>query len=299
MRLIIPLPIILCVSFALVSCGGGAVLTINPEVAQGITGGTAPVETATEQTSRVRNIANRTDSLLFSSLHFQTTFPGYRNLVGDVRCYSTYCTVSIPALNYSQILTANSAFSGSRKAQSVLTESGITLVERAWSGTISSGGTELPNHGDSLVAVQTHSGFGSATETVSYRNESLELRYSVAFGDLTQRAPAVSGVWRGQMTAIMQNADVFLQGDARLTYSISGFGGELSADFTDIKNLSRNTAHQYSSVRFRDVYVTSSGTYSQGSRGNQIQGAFYGSGGDETAGTFEKYGMLGAFGAWR
>ena len=290
-------------SIALASCGGGAVLTINPEAAQGITGGTAPVETAAEQTSRALNIANRTDSLLFSTIHFESTDPRYRNFVADARCYSTYCKIWFPAFNESYIITADSlsasAFSGSRRAQPVLTESGITLVERAWYGTVTSGSADLRSQGNSLVGTQRHSAFGSATEVVSNRNASLELRYSVAFGDLTRRAPAISGVWHGQMTGIMQNANVFLQGDARLTYSISGTGGELSADFTDIKNLSQNTAHQYSSVRFRDVYVSSSGTYSQGYQGSHIQGAFYGSGGVETAGTFERYGMLGAFGARR
>ena len=303
MARIILLPAALFMCFGLASCGGGAKLTINPGAAQDITGGSAPVETAARQTERARNLAFRSDSILFSAVHFQTTIPRYSNLVANIRCWPTYCNASIPALNYSNSYSvssvSNSVFSGTRRAQPVLTESGVTLVERAWEGTTTSGRTELPNHGNSLVAVQSYSAFGSATETISYLSETFIGRYSVAFGERTGREPITSGVWRGQMTAITQNADDLLQGDATLRYTISGNRGELSADFTDIKNLSQNTAHAYSSVRFRDVSVSSSGTYSQGYQGNRIEGAFYGSSAVETAGTFEKYGMLGAFGAQR
>ena len=303
MTRIISLPAALLACFALASCGGGAELTINPGAAQAITGGGAPVESAESQTARARNLAFRSDSILFSAVHFQTTIPGYRNFVANVRCRTTYCTVSIPALNFSNSYSANSisnsVFSGTRRAQPVLTENGMTLVERAWEGTTTSGSIEVPNRGNSLVAVQSYSAFGSATETISYLNETFIGRYSVAFGERTGREPAIAGIWRGQMTAITQNADDLLQGDATLRYTASGSRGELSADFTDIKNLSRNTAHAYTSVRFRDVSVSSSGTYSQGYQGSRIEGAFYGSGAVETAGTFEKYGMLGAFGARR
>ena len=300
---IISLPAALLACFGLASCGGGAELTINPGAAQDITGGSAPVESAASQTARARNLASRSDSLMYSAVYFQTTVPGYRNFVADVRCRTTYCNVSIPALNYSYSLTAtslsNSAFSGIRRTQPVLTESGITLVERAWEGTTTLGSIEVPNLGNSLVAVQNYSAFGSVTVSLSYQNQTFMERYSLAFGERTGREPTASGVWRGQMTAITQNANNFLQGDATLRYTIFGNRGELSADFTDIKNLSRNTAHAYTSVRFRDVSVSSSGAYSQGYQGNRIEGAFYGRGAVETAGTFERYGMLGAFGAQR
>ena len=58
------------------SCGGGgAVLTISPDAAQDVTGGTAPVEIAAEQTPRAPNIANRTDSPVFSTMRFESTNP--------------------------------------------------------------------------------------------------------------------------------------------------------------------------------------------------------------------------------
>ena len=67
-------PIILGVSIGLASCGG-AVLTINLDVAQDVAGGTAPVETKAEQTPRALNIANRTDSPVFSTMRFESTNP--------------------------------------------------------------------------------------------------------------------------------------------------------------------------------------------------------------------------------
>ena len=75
MARIISLPAALLACFALASCGGGAELTINPGAAQAITGGGAPVESAESQTARARNLAFRSDSILFSAVHFQTTIP--------------------------------------------------------------------------------------------------------------------------------------------------------------------------------------------------------------------------------
>ena len=62
---IISLPAALLACFGLASCGGGAELTINPGAAQGITGGSAPVESAASQTARARNLAFRSDSLMY------------------------------------------------------------------------------------------------------------------------------------------------------------------------------------------------------------------------------------------
>ena len=90
-----------------------------------------------------------------------------------------------------------------------------------------------------------------------------------------------------------------LQGDAVLTYTLSGTGGALDAAFTDIKNLDRNAAHATPTMRFDDVPVADDGTYRAGLTGNRIQGGFYGPNHAEAAGVVEQGGIVGAFGAKR
>ena len=82
-----------------------------------------------------------------------------------------------------------------------------------------------------------------------------------------------------------------------LTYTVSDTQGLLDAVFSEIANLSRSAPHSITEVRFSNVEVTSSGSFSQGDQGNSIQGAFYGINAAEIAGTFERSGILGAFGA--
>ncbi len=86
-----------------------------------------------------------------------------------------------------------------------------------------------------------------------------------------------------------------LQGDATLTFDLTD--NSLDAAFTDIQDLDRKAAHSTTSVRFDDVPVAGGGTFTTGSTGDLISGRFYGPGHAETAGVFEKSGMVGAFGA--
>ena len=289
-------PLAFCTLFALASCGGGSgpALSINPEAAQDITGGNAPGETAAEQEERSESIIPQFDSLFATSLHYRTSFPRLPRFVAETSCRTTYCTVSVPALDFSDVITIESLrdteFSGTENAQSILTKYGVTLVESAWVQADDDRGTALSGTLD-------HSGFGAATNVLTLEGESISGRFAAAFGDLADAAPSISAVWRGQMSAVTQDSDDFLLGDATLDYTVSSSGGELSASFTDIKNLSRNTAHAPSSVRFRNVPVSSVGIYSQGTLGNRIEGAFYGGGGVETVGIFEKSGILASFGA--
>ena len=85
------------------------------------------------------------------------------------------------------------------------------------------------------------------------------------------------------------------QGDATLTFDMAD--ASIDAVFTGIKDLDRKAAHSTTSVRFDDVPVASGGAFTTGSTGNLISGRFYGPGHAETAGVFEKSGIVGAFGA--
>ena len=292
------MPFAFCALFALASCGGGGspALSLDPQSAQGITGGSAPGESAAEQEERSESIAAQFDSLFATNIHYQTSLPLLPRFVAETSCRTTYCNFSVPALGYSDVISIESLrtseFSGTETAQSILTKYGVTLVESAW--------VQAPDErGNAVAGTLEHSEFGSATSVLILDGERISGRFAAAFGVLADEAPSISGVWRGQMSAVTQNSGNFLQGDAALVYTVSGSRGELSASFTNIKNLSRNTAHATSSVRFRNVPVSSGGIYSQGTVGNRIEGAFYGSGGVETAGIFEKSEILASFGAIR
>ena len=291
-------PIAFCTLFALASCGGGSgpALSLDPQVVQDITGGDAPGESAAEQGERSESITPQFDSLFMTNIHYRTSLSQVPRVVAETSCRTTYCNISIPALAIYDVISIeslrDSEFSGTENSQSILTKYDVTLIESAWV----QGADE---RGNALTGTLDHSEFGSATGAITYDWGRLSMRFAAAFGDLADAAPSTSGVWRGQMSAVTQNSDDFLLGDATLDYTVSSSGGELSASFTNIKNLSRNTAHVTSSVRFRNVPVSSVGIYSQGTLGNRIEGAFYGSGGVETAGIFEKSGILASFGAKR
>ena len=296
-------PVALCILLAVASCGGGGggALSLAPDAAQDAAGAKPPAESTSEQEERSERITQQFDSLNLTSVHYQTPFPQLPRFVGNISCATTYCDLTVPALNYRDVISIESLrsteFSGNENSQPVLTEHGITLIEHAWTETITFDGSDEVSRGNSLTGTLDHSEFGSITGSITIEEDQVLLRFAGAFGELADASPIASGVWRGQMSAVSQNSNDFLQGEATLIYSISSSRGELSADFTDITNLSRNTAHDYPSVQFRNVSVSSSGTYLQESFGSRIQGAFYGSRGVETAGTFEKHGMLAAFGA--
>ncbi len=112
----------------------------------------------------------------------------------------------------------------------------------------------------------------------------------------------MSASWSGLMVGAPKDGafhDNVLVGDANLTYTYSDTGGMIDAAFSNIVDLEQRMAHSTPSVRFDDVPVAPNGSYRKGGAGNRIHGGFFGSGRDETAGVFEKEGIIGAFGAKR
>ena len=112
----------------------------------------------------------------------------------------------------------------------------------------------------------------------------------------------MSASWSGLMVGAPKDGafhDNVLVGDAELTYTYSDTGGTVAAAFSNIKDLERRMAHSTPSMRFDDVPVLPDGSYRKGKIGDRIHGGFFGPGHDETAGVFEKEGIVGAFGAKR
>ena len=127
-------------------------------------------------------------------------------------------------------------------------------------------------------------------------------RFGAAGGNPVRTPPNISAKWSGLMVGAPHEGefgDNILVGDADLTYTYSDSGGTLDAAFANIQDLSRGEAHSTPGFEFPDVPVSPDGSYRTGSAGDRIHGNFFGAGHAETAGVFEKAGMVGAFGAKR
>lgn len=277
-----------CTLFVLASCGGGGspALPINPEIPQGTPSEVLPTESASEAASRAADIRSQADSILMTTAHYQSSIP-QRSFVASASCSGRSCTFLNPFTgSVLQLDIEDFSRDASSSDQPVLTEQGITLFEG-----------EEPERQNHLYGVLEDSFFDSFTFVITSPDEVIKYRGALAFGDRTRSRPSSSGIWRGQLSAVTQSSSEFLQGDAMLTYTVSDTQGLLDAVFSEITNLSRSAPHSITEVRFSNVEVTSSGSFSQGDQGNSIQGAFYGINAAEIAGTFERSGILGAFGA--
>lgn len=291
-------------SLLLAACGGGSgsgsgggggggssplpLPVASPSQARTITGSSAPTETGAQQRTRGTGIAARADSLEVSRSHFTTRSRALPPLSVDSSCSGTSCTlttfvnrqavterVSVSDLTFPSVPTA------------VLTKNGITLTQYSDS--------EIASYGAWL----DHSGFAVQSDRGSASGVSWNRLYGIAGGDLTGSAPPTSATatWRGLMVGGVVSNGHAVQGDALLTWADAGSGYRLTAAFSDIKNLDLNQAHSAPSFSFTGMTVASDGTFSQGSGGTRVDGAFYGPSHAEAAGTVEHSGVVGAFGA--
>jgi len=164
-----------------------------------------------------------------------------------------------------------------------------------------------------------------------------DARMVVAVGERTDSRPAADAVWRGSMVGTVLEGDEkdhLLRGDAHLRFDMNS--KTLDAVFFNIRDYDRfGTPHEMDkrnpewtkwhhdrkrdqenyrtaylegdwkpgpgdSIRFTKIPVKKEdGSYEKmnAERQYSIRGAFYGTDHAETAGTFEKYGIAGAFGA--
>jgi hypothetical protein len=276
----------------LTACGGGGA-SFDGDAAISLTGSVAPAETVADQAERSAAIIARTNAITASTLYVEADG---KELIALPSCSGTRCTISaelpgisIPfgEMDLKDLLNLGAA-PGTRRA--VLTKDGITLVESR--GTASNPYREYGawmDHGAFLVRTVRSSDTPVTT-----------LSGALVGGEIAGSRPLASAAWRGVMVgtpARGDSRDDILQGDATLTYDL--VSRMLDADFTGIVNLDRNAAHTVGTVSFDNVPVEYDGTFGDGEVGDQIRGAFAGSGYEEVGGVFERHGIVGAFGAMR
>ncbi len=275
------------------ACGGGG---DGPAISTGdvrdLTGLSAPAETPAAQNARQPAIVSRTDSLIISTIHAETTHPDVPQFRLRARCSGTRCSISEPATGYTQTLRLTDLEFPASDTEAVGTKHGVTLM----SGTIRSQGDALTGYG----AWMRHGAFAMQTERLSAQGVTVNARYALAGGDLTGTRPTGGATWLGLMVgtpATGSNRGDRLQGDAALNYDLSF--DSLDVAFSSIKNIDRGTAHSTETVMFQNVRIGFGGTFEAGLSGNRIQGGFYGPGHAEAAGIFEQSNIVGAFGAKR
>lgn len=323
-------PIVAACALALVACGGGgggggSQLSLLPEAnhdrIRALTGSTAPPATETDAAiaARVANIVSQADSLVLSSVRVEV--PQHVDLREPSSCRGRTCSYSTDGILRS-ISTDDLEVVSSTRRGIVLHKSGITLGEGGVDGTETSFGLRYNYVREAYGAWMRHAGFAVYGDNgrliapegntivilgqdTGSRSVGVTERYTGVVGDLTGSAPTeVAASWTGVMVGTPETGATkgnLLQGDATLTYTISGGSAELDAAFTDIKNLDRVAAHSVPTVNFNNIPVRVDGTFNVGFSGNRnrIQGGFYGPGHAEAAGVFEYSNILGAFGAKR
>ena len=256
-------------------CFGGDSLTKE----QKLTGAAAPAETVDSIAKRQKDIIARANSLIGSSAIFESDNPQLPASV-PVTCSGVNCDVSgILTVSVSDITGIDSDDSA------VLSKHGLTTL----SATV--------NNGSYYGVWMDDSAFAVTTLKRTVLGADATVRFGAAGGELTGSSPSDSATWTGLMVGTPIAGDDLgdtLQGDARLSYDMSG--GTIDAAFTDIKNLDDLRAHTVTKFSFDGVPVTATGTFAAGVPTNLISGAFYGAGHGETAGVFERGGIVGAFG---
>ena len=277
-------------SFLLSACGGGGGSVPVSDV-RDLTGSSAPLETAADQSARAAAIISRSDSLISSTIFVETNNSDYPTFRVRANCIRTACTFFEPQTGYRETLTVRDLEFVPVRETIALSKYGITLR----------GGVEegFKAYGSWM----RHSAFQVSAISESIDGVSLWGQQGLAGGDLSGTAPDTSATWRGVMVgtpATGASRGDFLQGDALLIYGFDASGfAEVDASFDNIKNIDKNRSHSVASVRFDDVPVYTDGTFEAGVTGNKIQGGFYGPGHAEATGAFEQSNIVGSFGARR
>ncbi|MBC6406147.1 MAG: hypothetical protein GDA41_10600 [Rhodospirillales bacterium] len=237
------------------------------------------------------------------------------NLLADreLNCSSTgVCDIVIDGQSYDIFVEKDFVPGDENDVDTVLSHEGIHLVlDRSQDNVTQSHLTFL-----SFGAWMDDAGFFVTTGSPNSAGgmdepEPESVQIAFARGERTGNRPVWDAVWRGSMVGTVlagERKDHLLRGDATLRFDSSK--SQLSAHFFNIRDFDRfGEEHRMQEVqkgrqnrlRFGRIPVAADGSYariySEDEGGGNIRGAFYGDYHGETAGTFDRYGIIAAFGA--
>ena len=233
------------------ACGGGSGPGGGfrpPSEVESLTGSQPPLETTDEQSARIAGVISRSDSLILSTVHFETNDPDFPTLQLRATCSGTRCTLREPRTGYYDTV----------RISDIEFVSGTTHIAHSKHGITLFGGQGVGGSYDATIrgfgSWMNHSGFQVGSLSAVVDGTSVQMRRGIAGGDLAGSSPDTSATWRGIMVGTpVSGSDRgdFLQGDARLTYGFNASGyAEIDAAFTNIKNIDRNRDYSTASIRF-------------------------------------------------
>ena len=264
----------------------------------GPTPGLGPVlELPQLQAARGSMISARSDTLMMTTVHMETTYPGMEDVALAGRCAGSECSYAIPISDEPWVFRADHALRPDSLGDwsGLGSRHGISLTQQYFNEDLHA--QELDDNEQFIITMwgawMDHSGFAARAEYFEDEGESGKFRYAEAVGDLTGSAPPGTATWKGLMVATGATGPVRVFGDATLQYEL---GGTLDATFSGLADMDGGAFHT-AVIEFHDLHVDGKGTFKRGQPGNQIHGGFFGPDHAEAAGTFEKMNLLGAFGA--
>ncbi len=267
---------------------------INAEKAQELTGGSKPAETVT------RGLQTPADWGRHTIFYGEGLLNGERvNFEFSSVCTANECTFinENPNLKFThtysdtiQPIIDDDETVDLDQFRAILTKNGITILEETWLS------TNLEYSLRTYGAWMEYAAFGVTKYTIIDEPDEFSFygRLGWAGGTRTGTRPSADATWKGLMVGTPREGTYrgnILQGDALLVYDLSNTN--LDVTFSDIKDLTREKDYETPRVFFEDVPVEEDGRY--GADG--ISGDFAGPNHEETAGVFDKDGIVGAYGA--
>ena len=183
------------------------------------------------------------------------------------------------------------------ETEAVMVDNGVTMIQ-SQSVARDSDGTQL--------TFQTYGGwladsvFGVELLDVTENDTTTSRIASFSFGKATGSRPGGSGLgrWTGSMVGVNTDEHIF-QGDATITIDFDApVPGARIGDITFENIVNIDNGKSVDNMVWVGIGVETDGTFSSTTSGD-IDGAFYGTDHAEVGGTFNRDGVIGAFGGTR
>ena len=139
----------------------------------------------------------------------------------------------------------------------------------------------------------TNSAFSVDVLTIDHGSREDSILIGISYGDATGSRPTATVSYAGAIVGIHKNDGGIYHG--LLSIDVSTFSNTASISFTGIVNI--NDGNELDEMLW-GIPIATDGTFTS-TTGGDIDGAFYGTGHTEVGGTFNRNGIIGAFGGTR
>ncbi len=177
----------------------------------------------------------------------------------------------------------------------VMDHRGVTLTEYRAAGRNGSDVFEYLSYGGWL----TESAFSVDMLTINDgSDDESSLIVGISYGEESGSKPTGTGVanWNGPAVGVHKDSGDVIQGHAGMTILNVATESSVDINFINLRNLSNGDS--IDNMGWINVPIGMDGTFSSTTSGD-IDGVFYGMGHTEVGGTFNRDGIIGAFGGTR